>query len=438
MKKVYGVIAAFLAAVAFLSCKVESSGGGGGGTSEPEPEVPKLTGIDFTDTTRQNLNEIKVGGTVELLFQELWSDGSTKDVAYNSSDFDIVISSGTEFVKKDGNSISAIAAGSVKISVTYKNDYSKDISFTVKAIPVDQVVLTSIAIEPLSTIAENASKDLKVTATYSDETTKDVTSQAKFESSDSSIAAIEGTALKGLKEGEVTIKATFEGKTASITVKVYKPVEGKVLSEITIAPAAKELKSGESAEFTVTAKYSNGDSEDVTSVAEFSSDKEDAGALEKNKFTAAKLPEDTSVKITASYEYEGVEKTAAAAITVKKDESYSFGTGNAGFNFGSQSALSKIEITSAKTLTKDSTLTLKTEATYSNGDVAEVFPAYEVENAAVLELDGITLKAISAGTSKVTATYTEGEVTETATATITVTEGSGDTGSGAISVEFGS
>ena len=30
MKKVYGVIAAFLAAVAFLSCKVESSGGGGG------------------------------------------------------------------------------------------------------------------------------------------------------------------------------------------------------------------------------------------------------------------------------------------------------------------------------------------------------------------------------------------------------------------------
>ena len=81
---------------------------------------------------------------------------------------------------------------------------------------------------------------------------------------------------------------------------------------------------------------------------------------------------------------------------------------------------------------------MKTEATYSNGDVAEVFPAYEVENAAVLELDGITLKAISAGTSKVTATYTEGEVTETATATITVTEGSGDTGSGAISVDFGS
>ncbi len=437
MKKVYGVIAAFLAAVAFLSCKVESSGGGGG-TSEPEPEVPKLTGIDFTDATRQELNEIKVGGTVELAFQELWSDGSTKDVAYNSSDFDIVISSGTEFVKKDGNSISAIAAGSVKIRVTYKNDYLKEISFTVKAIPVGQVVLTSIAIEPVSTIAENTSKDLKVTATYSDKTTKDVTSQAKFESSDSSIAAIEGTALKGVKEGEVTIKATFEGKTASITVKVYKPVEGKVLSEITIAPAAKELKSGESAEFTVTAKYSNGDSEDVTSVAEFSSDKKDAGALENNQFTAAKLTEDTSVKITASYKYEGVEKTAAAVITVKKDESYSFGTGNAGFNFGSQSALSKIEITSAKTLAKDSTLTLKTEATYSNGDVAEVFPAYEVENAAVLELDGITLKAISAGSSKVTATYTEGGVEKKATATITVTEGSGDTGSGAISVDFGS
>lgn len=437
MKKVYGVIAAFLAAVAFLSCKVESSGGGGG-TSEPEPEAPKLTGIDFTDATRQKLNEIKVGGTVELAFQELWSDGSTKDVAYNSSDFNIVISSGTEFVKKDGNSISAIAAGSVKIRVTYKNDYLKEISFTVKAIPVDQVVLTSIAIEPVSTIAENTSKDLKVTATYSDKTTKDVTSQAKFESSDSSIAAIEGTALKGVKEGEVTIKATFEGKTSSITVKVYKPVEGKVLSEITIAPAAKELKSGESAEFTVTAKYSNGDSEDVTSVAEFSSDKKDAGTLENNKFTAAKLSEDTSVTITATYEYAGVEKTAAAAITVKKDESSSFGTGNAGFNFGSQSALSKIEITSAKTLAKDSTLTLKTEATYSNGDVAEVFPAYKVENAAVLELDGITLKAISAGTSKVTATYTEGEVTETATVTITVTEDSGDTGSGAISVDFGS
>lgn len=432
MKKVYGVIAALFAAVALLSCKVESSGGGGGGTSEPAPDSEpalELNGIDFTDATRQKLSGIKVGDTVELAFQELWSDGSTKDVAYNDSDFNIVISSGTEFVTKDGNSISAIAAGSVKISVTYKN-YSKDISFNVAALPVDQVVLTSIAIEPISSIAENASKALKVTATYSDKTTKDVTSSAKFETSDSSIAAIEGTDLKGVKEGDVTITADFEGKTASITVKVYKPVEGKVLSEITIAPANKELKSKESAEFTVTAKYSNGDSEDVTNVAQFLSDKGSAGALEKNKFTAAKLSEDTSVTITATYEYEGVTKTATATITVEKDGTIpTDGTGNIGFNFGTAMAPTKIEITSGTSVAKDGTLTLITKATYSNGTVAEVFPTYESSNNSVATVDGITLKGIAAGSVGITATYTESGATRTASVTITVTEGGSDTGS---------
>lgn len=438
MKKVYGVIAALFAAVALLSCKVESSGGGGGGTSEPAPE---LIGIDFTDATRQKLSGIKVGDTVELAFQELWSDGSTKDVAYNDSDFNIVISSGTEFVTKDGNSISAIAAGSAKISVTYKN-YSKDISFNVAALPVDQVVLTSIAIEPISSIAENASKALKVIATYSNKTTKDVTSSAKFETSDSSIAAIEGTEegtdLKGVKEGDVTITADFEGKTASITVKVYKPVVGKVLSEITIAPANKELKSKESAEFTVTAKYSNGDSEDVTNVAKFSSDKVSAGALEKNKFTAAKLSEDTSVKITATYEYEGVTKTATATITVKKDGTIpTDGTGNIGFNFGTAMAPTKIEITSGTSVAKDGTLTLITKATYSNGTVAEVFPTYESSNNSVATVDGITLKGIAAGTVNITATYTEDEVTKTASVKITVTDGNGGgSGSGSASGGF--
>lgn len=437
MKKVYGVLAVFLAAVTFLSCKVESSGGGGG-TSEPTPE---LNGIELTNETRVKLNSIKQGDDVKLCFRETWTDGSTKDIDYNlcSSDFKIAIKEGTKFATIKGNVLSAKSAGSVKISVTYKEKYSTEFKIEVKGVAPSEVVLTSIKITPISTIAVGSTATLKVTATYSDGTSKDVSSSVVFESSNKSFATINGTTLTGVAEGEVTITATYEKKSDSIPVKVYKTVPGKTLSKIAIDPPNVSLPTGTNIEFKIKATYSNGDTEDVSKVAVCEIDIKEAGSLDGNKFTAASVPKDTIVTLTASYKYDGTTKTAIATITVIKDSTIpTDGTGNIGFNFGTATAPTKIEITSGTSVAKGGTLTLITKATYSNGTSVEVFPTYESSNTSVATVDGITLKGISAGTATITATYTEAGTTKTASVTITVTEGGSNTGSGSISVDFGS
>ena len=333
MKKAVRLMLSLFSALSlmFLSCSTDSSGGGS----------PSLKGIDFTEETKDKLKSIKVGGDVELCFQKVFSDESTEDVDYdlNKSDFNIIIKEGTNCISLNENVVSIKSAGKAKIKVIYQTKYSNDIEFDIQ--DSSEVTLTGIEIEPINSIAVDATKKITVKASYSDGSTKDISTDAEvvFVSSDNNVAVINDATLRGVGVGEVIITATYKEKKHSISVKVYESIEGKSLSEITISPVEKTLKSEESVEFVVTAKYSDNSEENVTDTATIKLDDETAGALDKNKFTAASVTETKTVKITASYEYDGVRKEATATVNVEKDviDDSSTGSGKIEVDFGSVS-----------------------------------------------------------------------------------------------------
>jgi hypothetical protein len=81
--------------------------------------------------------------------------------------------------------------------------------------------VTSLAITGTFQVAEGETSQLKATATLSNGSDQDVSSQATWQSSDTSVATISGTGLlTALKAGTTDITATYSGRTARVTVTV--------------------------------------------------------------------------------------------------------------------------------------------------------------------------------------------------------------------------
>ena len=134
-------------------------------------------------------------------------------------------------------SVATIAAGGLASTVALGNSV---ISATVGAISgnatltVTGAVLVSINVTPANaTIATLTTQDFTATGTYTDNTTQDLTTQATWASSDSTIAALNGTTATGLSAGTTTISATVGNTTGSTPLHVT----GATLTSIEVTPA---------------------------------------------------------------------------------------------------------------------------------------------------------------------------------------------------------
>ena len=450
MKKVYGVIAALFAAVALLSCKVDSSSGGGGNdkvASEPViTEQPQSAtyrkGADKVNILKINVQELTDGGTLSY---QWYKDGTPiKGATKNYVEPDVTAVGNFVYycavTNTLGKSTASTESERVKISV----------------IPVNQNDEKTYAAVPL--ITENPAN-----ATYksgADVSALKVTAEVKAE----------GNALKGVvsyqwyKDGEKIASATSASYQPFATApEVSEVKEYKYYCEVTndctaTATGDKKTASAKSAEVTITVEP-NSIQQPVTPV--FSKNLKsainveesvslsveatvaDAGTLTyrlyKNNSPSGSDQTSGSFTVTTSGTYYimaintlngsfASQKSNECVVTIT--EKPTDGTGNLGFNFGEQSKLSKIEFISGTSVKNGETLTLTVRATYEDGTSAEVFPVYSSDNTEIAVVqNGYILKGISAGTVNITATYTEDEIEKTASVTITVTEGGSDTGS---------
>jgi len=92
--------------------------------------------------------------------------------------------------------------------------------------PAGKATLTSISVAPASArIKVGEAIQYRATATYSDGSTKPVTTEVTWSSSDSAVATISAQGLARAKAtGKATITATLEGKSASATLLVTRPM----------------------------------------------------------------------------------------------------------------------------------------------------------------------------------------------------------------------
>ena len=151
--------------------------------------------------------------------------------------------------------------------------------------------------------------------TYSDGTTRFLTESASWSSSATTVASVSNTtASKGraylAAYGTTTITATYGGQTVNGTLTVQQPP----LASIAITPAAPTIASGTAIQFHATATYTDGSTQDITTLATWTSSAPGAATVSNaagaQGLTTAIAP--GTATITATYN----SVTGTASITV--------------------------------------------------------------------------------------------------------------------------
>ncbi|MBD5408563.1 MAG: hypothetical protein HDR54_04105 [Treponema sp.] len=175
----------------------------------------------------------------------IFSDGTTEDVT-NKSEFEGIGRTTT--------------AGKVTIIASYDSK-TKNCEVTVQAKTVASISLALKQQDKIVVVGDAISaSDFIVTATYNNGTTEDVTSKSQI------------SGLENLTQaGKVKITATYETKSASLDITVR--ANGVTLTDILLAlKTDKTFVVGDTiskSDFIVTATFSDGATEDVTSASQF-------------------------------------------------------------------------------------------------------------------------------------------------------------------------
>ena len=269
--KLVSVLVASVILVTMLGC------GGGGGTTQTPNNTPTLQSIQVSGTSPS----VVAGQTLQLKATGSYSDGSTKDITstatWSTSDNSIAtVASGGMLTAKASGQCSVAAkigtiGGSLPITIT--------------------PALVSIAVTPANpSIAISTSEQFIATGTYSDNSTQNLTSQVTWASSSSSVATISKTAptmglASAVSAGTTTISATL----GSVSGNTLLTVTSVTPTLITVAPANPTLALGLSQQFTATATFSDGSTQDVTGVAHWHSSSNAASITVSGLATATNL-----------------------------------------------------------------------------------------------------------------------------------------------------
>jgi uncharacterized protein YjdB len=134
----------------------------------------------------------------------------------------------------------------------------------------DGPLLAAVVVTPANpSLVPGGSLQMRARAVYIDASMSEVTSQAAWTSSRPMVATVTATGLvSALMTGETTISATYLGMTSSTSF----TVTTVATVGITIAPASATIAHGASSMFTATLAFSNGTSQDITEIAQWSTD----------------------------------------------------------------------------------------------------------------------------------------------------------------------
>ena len=145
---------------------------------------------------------------------------------------------------------------------------------------------------PQAAIKPGGSVSFKATASFGDGSSRDVTAESTWSPA---------STFTGSQVGEFSVSATYGGQSAAATVRV----EALRVTALTISPAQKTIKLNGSVRFKAFATLENGNTQDVTTEAEWPSGSSFTGTAEGGPFTVVAI-------------YKGQQASAAVTVEGKK------------------------------------------------------------------------------------------------------------------------
>lgn len=252
-------------------------------------EEGELVSIAITGGNRVNVGS---SSSTPLVVMATYSDNSTLTV----EDTENITwqSSAPSIASITDGIITGVSKGTATITATYQNKTATT-AITVGDLP-DPSTLKTIEINGSNTLIKGGTTTLSVTAIYEDNTTMGISNNnATWSSSNGEVAVVSTSGVVTAKgAGNVVITVSYNGKSATHSITITDPM---TLTGIKITGSNK-LEKGDSANLTVTATYSNGETQNVTSAAEWSSSNEQVVSVSNSLVTA--LSEGTA-NITANY-----------------------------------------------------------------------------------------------------------------------------------------
>jgi hypothetical protein len=168
--------------------------------------------------------------------------------------------------------------------------------------------LQSLTIDPANpSIRGNGQQQFTATGAFSDGSTQDVTNAVAWSSSAPDIVAIDKNGLASAQPVSGTATVTATDTNSGVTASTNVTVDGPVLQAITISPDNPSIVGQQQQQFSATATFSDGSSQDVTRAVAWNSTAPDIVSIDNNGLasvqgvgTATLTATDTKSGVTAS------------------------------------------------------------------------------------------------------------------------------------------
>lgn len=353
---------------------------------------PKATGLQVLP----QVTSVAGGVVVNFIAQGLYSDGSNSDETQNAS----WVSSNPSVATVNLGEVTTDSAGNTTISAEW-NGFSASADLT-----VTDATFSSLNIDPSSLILANGtSGKLTATAIFSDGSSVDVSNQTDWTSDMTGVANVDGTGLvTATGVGNATITGDYDGNTQTAAVNVT----SATLSTISVSPATASVANGLTRQFTATANFSDGTSQNVTSGVTWSSS--NTGTATIDTLGLASAQNTGTTVITADYQ----SQTSTANLTVTD-----------------ATVLSLTIEPDSITVEKGGKANITVMANFSDGTSDDVTSVATVttDNAAIASINADnTIQAIGVGSANVTAAFNSAQsqpipvtVTNATVSSITIT-----------------
>lgn len=197
-----------------------------------------------------------------------------------------------------GSTLKALLGSKVNLEGTYLNK-------SLKLLVVLEEPLASLTVEPVTVrLNPGRGQSIKVKGTYADGKEVTLSSKVQWISSNSSIATVKGSVVKGAAEGSATLTASYQGKPLTVTVNVVPK-----LTKLKASETSFKLKAGDTVQANVQALFDSGKTVDVTGDTAWSSSNTSVVTVTGGEITAVKKG---SATIKATYN----KKTVSIRVTV--------------------------------------------------------------------------------------------------------------------------